>query len=115
MPSKHIIVYTSHEQWEILRQMAGDFGYRWGANPSITGLMKAIADGKLIVNKPGQQSHGKPSNGSIAAIKAADPLELARIHANIAHSLVEADCYEQAETHVLLAHTFALIGTDKTS
>jgi hypothetical protein len=109
---KQLSFYAEPEQFNNLRRIAIELGYRHGAGPSVTGLVKAIADGELVICRPADEipePHVATNDSKIETIKASNPVDLARRHANIAHAALEAECPELAELHVRLAHAYALI------
>lgn len=42
-----------------LEQIAVEFGYLWGEKPNISGLLKAVADGELLLSRSDQPTKQK--------------------------------------------------------
>jgi hypothetical protein len=51
-PGRTLTISLAPGDKEVLEELAAEHGCFWGENPSITELVKAIVDGRLVVGKP---------------------------------------------------------------
>jgi hypothetical protein len=103
-------VSLSKDQQMTLKGVAAIHNCTWGAEGSISRLMRAIADGKLVLSESSDPSTPDDiSDSPITIIKKTSPMTLARINANTAHFLLSADCKVEAKLHIELAIAYALI------
>ena len=54
-----VTLSISQEQKTKLENLSIEFGFLWGDKPNISGLMKAIAEGDVLLLKPGKPTKEK--------------------------------------------------------
>ena len=68
-----ITLSLSLEHKAELEKLSLEFGYLWGEKPNISGLLKAIADGEILLSKSGKpdKKERKMIKDAIASIQSA--------------------------------------------
>ena len=68
-----ITLSLSLEHKAELENLSLEFGYLWGEKPNISGLLKAIADGEILLSKSGKpdKKERKMIKDAIASIQSA--------------------------------------------